>query len=80
MTIKRKTTANVADLSGACSLLSPQGLSQIELLIGDSRFSNALNGLHPKFDRLRPEPWLEHDELNHPLPPNHVIMDCVNGM
>ncbi|KAI8181028.1 hypothetical protein K4K51_002127 [Colletotrichum sp. SAR 10_75] len=64
----------------ACSLLSPQGLSQIELLIGDSRFSNALNGLHPKFDRLRPEPWLEHDELNHPLPPNHVIMDCVNGM
>ncbi|WQF87357.1 hypothetical protein CDEST_12371 [Colletotrichum destructivum] len=64
--------------AGACSLLSPQGLSQIELLIGDSRFSNALNALQPKALALHHQPYLAHEDLNHPLPPNHVIMDCVN--
>ncbi|TQN71948.1 Fusaridione A cluster transcription factor fsdR, partial [Colletotrichum shisoi] len=64
--------------AGACSLLSPQGLSQIELLIGDSRFSNALNALQPKALALHHQPYLAHADLNHPLPPNQVIMDCVN--
>ncbi|TDZ37539.1 Fusaridione A cluster transcription factor fsdR [Colletotrichum trifolii] len=69
---------NTVFAAGACSLLSPQGLSQIELLIGDSRFSNALSSLQPKAISLRHQPYLAHDDLNHPLPPNHVIMDCVN--
>ncbi|GJD02791.1 fungal specific transcription factor [Colletotrichum higginsianum] len=64
--------------AGACSLLSPQGVSQIELLIGDSRFSNALSALQPKALALHHQPYLAHEDLNHPLPPNHVIMDCVN--
>ncbi|GJC88305.1 fusaridione A cluster transcription factor fsdR [Colletotrichum liriopes] len=63
---------------GACSLLSPQGLAQIELLIGDSRFSNALHALRPNVKALHDQPYLNHADLNHPLPPNHVIMDCVN--
>ncbi|OHW92902.1 fungal specific transcription factor [Colletotrichum incanum] len=62
----------------ACSLLSPQGLAQIELLIGDSRFSNALHALRPSVKALHDQPYLNHADLNHPLPPNHVIMDCVN--
>lgn len=65
--------------SGACSLLSPQGLTQIELLIGDSRFSNALRSLQPKVPNLTSLPYLEHGDTNHPLPPNHIIMECVNG-
>ncbi|KAK1636073.1 fungal-specific transcription factor domain-containing protein [Colletotrichum phormii] len=64
--------------AGACSLLSPQGLSQIELLIGDSRFSNALKAMQPKAVDGYVQPYLEHADTNHPLPPNHVIMDCVN--
>lgn len=77
MTIKRK--ANAVEPSGACSLLSPQGLSQVELLIGDSRFTNALNALGSKSQALNPQSYLEPEDTNHPLPPNHVIMDCVNG-
>ncbi|KAL0935185.1 fungal specific transcription factor [Colletotrichum truncatum] len=68
----------VVAAAGACSLLSPQGLAQIELLIGDSRFTNALNTLQPKLETLSPQPYLEPSDVNNPLPPNHVIMDCVN--
>ncbi|EXF78771.1 fungal specific transcription factor [Colletotrichum fioriniae PJ7] len=64
--------------AGACSLLSPQGLGQIELLIGDSRFSNALKAMQPKVVYGNVQPYLEHADTNHPLPPNHVIMECVN--
>ncbi|KDN64341.1 putative fungal specific transcription factor domain-containing protein [Colletotrichum sublineola] len=63
---------------GTCSLLSEQGLAQIELLIGDARFANALMTLRPKVSALYQRPSLSHVDLNHPLPPNHVIMDCMN--
>ncbi|KAK1690207.1 fungal-specific transcription factor [Colletotrichum godetiae] len=52
--------------------------TQIELLIGDSRFSNALKAMQPKVVDGYVQPYLEHADTNHPLPPNHVIMDCVN--
>ncbi|KAF6803127.1 fungal specific transcription factor [Colletotrichum sojae] len=76
MTIRRRT--NRAPPAGACSLLSPQGIAQIELLIGDSRFTNALIANMARFKMIVTPPYLEHDQMNHPLPPNHVIMDCVN--
>ncbi|TDZ66105.1 Fusaridione A cluster transcription factor fsdR [Colletotrichum trifolii] len=68
----------VVAAAGACSLLSPQGVAQIESLIGDSRFSSALNALQPKLLVTSPQPYLEPQDMDHPLPPNHVIMDCVN--
>ncbi|KAK7459933.1 fungal specific transcription factor [Colletotrichum acutatum] len=61
------------------STIIAAGLSQIELLIGDSRFSNALKAMQPKVVYDNVQPYLEHADTNHPLPPNHVIMECVNG-
>ncbi|KAK2029948.1 hypothetical protein LX32DRAFT_342461 [Colletotrichum zoysiae] len=65
-------------IAGTCSLLSLQGLAHIELLIGDARFTNAMLTIRPKVIALHRQPFLSHADLNHPLPPNHVIMDCVN--
>ncbi|KAK1973165.1 hypothetical protein LZ30DRAFT_547723, partial [Colletotrichum cereale] len=64
--------------AGACSLLSMQGLAHITLLIGDSRFTNALYTVRLKIMTLYHQPCLSHGDLNNPLPANHVIMDCVN--
>ncbi|OLN81775.1 putative transcriptional regulatory protein C11D3.07c 2, partial [Colletotrichum chlorophyti] len=76
--IRKSMAADCTGLSGACSLLSPQGLGQIELLIGDARFTNALQAIRPKVVNFASQPYLDHADTNHPLPPNHVIMDCVN--
>ncbi|EFQ25394.1 fungal specific transcription factor domain-containing protein [Colletotrichum graminicola M1.001] len=64
--------------AGASSLLSTQGLAQIELLIGDARFTNALLSLRTKVVDLHRKPFLSLADLNHPLPPDHVIIDYVN--
>ncbi|KAK1547215.1 fungal specific transcription factor [Colletotrichum paranaense] len=60
------------------STIIAAGLGQIELLIGDSRFSNALKAMQPKVVYGNVQPYLEPADTNHPLPPNHVIMECVN--
>ncbi|KAK1595903.1 fungal-specific transcription factor domain-containing protein [Colletotrichum navitas] len=64
--------------AGTSSLLSAQGVAQIELLIGDARFTNALYSLRTKVMDLHQQPFLSPADLNNPLPPNHVIIDCVN--
>ncbi|KAK1991005.1 fungal-specific transcription factor domain-containing protein [Colletotrichum falcatum] len=65
--------------AGTSSLLSLRGLAQIELLIGDARLTNAINtNVRPKMEALYHQPYLSHADLNNPLPPDHVIVDCVN--
>ncbi|KAK1522987.1 fungal specific transcription factor domain-containing protein [Colletotrichum paranaense] len=69
----------VISATGACSLLSRQGLAQVERLVGDSRLTDALNDLRHQFQSLHSASYLQPEDTNNPLPDHQVVADCVNG-
>ncbi|WAO97291.1 Fungal specific transcription factor [Fusarium falciforme] len=62
--------------TGACSIFSLRGIRKINGLVGDDSFARIISSLEtPSLGTRR---ILDSSNTPHPLPPNDVIMDCVN--
>lgn len=63
---------------GACSIFSLRGIRKINELVGDDSFARIISSLEtPSLGTRR---ILGSSNTPHPLPPNDVIIDCVNGL
>ncbi|WQF88904.1 hypothetical protein CDEST_13918 [Colletotrichum destructivum] len=65
---------------GSCSLFSAEGIAKIDALVGDNRFSVAVQGLLQRIRRIAPPPNPDPlaSSVTYPFPPNNVIMECMN--
>ncbi|KAK6216594.1 fungal specific transcription factor [Colletotrichum tabaci] len=64
---------------GSCSLFSAEGITKIDALVGDNRFSVAVQGLLQRIRRIAPPPNPDPlaSSVTYPFPPNNVIMECM---
>ncbi|OBR07707.1 Fungal specific transcription factor [Colletotrichum higginsianum IMI 349063] len=64
---------------GSCSLFSAEGIAKIDALVGDNRFSVAVQGLLQRIRRIAPPPNPDPlaSSVTYPFPPNNVIMECM---
>ncbi|GJC98193.1 fungal specific transcription factor [Colletotrichum higginsianum] len=67
---------------GSCSLFSAEGIAKIDALVGDNRFSVAVQGLLQRIRRIAPPPNPDPlaSSVTYPFPPNNVIMECMTGV
>ncbi|KAL0939699.1 fungal specific transcription factor [Colletotrichum truncatum] len=76
-----RETANESSVHavGACSLLSPEGAKKVDYIIGDSRFSNLIQGVLRQIRQRPGRPTLQvFDAVEHHFPPNNIAMDLVD--
>ncbi|KAF9882254.1 fungal specific transcription factor [Colletotrichum karsti] len=67
-------------VSGQCSLFSIEGITKIDTLVGDKRFSEAVRALLRRIRSFAPQRSLNFasSPRDYPFPPNDVIIGCMN--
>ncbi|KAF6821762.1 fungal specific transcription factor [Colletotrichum plurivorum] len=67
-------------MAGSSSLFSIEGIAKIDALVGDARFSDAVQVLYRRIGSAAPRRSIDYaaSERNYPFPTNDVVIRCVN--